>query len=71
MGLKVLPMAGSTYSVRLTRGKYVRPDDVDYAEWAERWGIDAATLLWADSAASQGDFQPLRAVLARLSILMD
>lgn len=34
MGLRVLPMAGASYSVKLTRGALHLPDASDYQLWA-------------------------------------
>lgn len=66
MGLRVLPMAGASYSVKLTRGVLHLPDDSDYQLWAQEWGVDVGTLQQADAAAALGDYRLLRAVLARL-----
>lgn len=71
MGLRVLPMAGSSYRVTLTKGRYHRPVPEDYQIWAEKLGVDRCILEEADERASAGDFQPLREVLARLTVLMD
>lgn len=71
MGLKVLPMAGASYTVKLTRGVYRRPSREDYEEWARRLGVSATTLAMVDDCASHGNYRPLRDALAGLSILMD
>lgn len=70
MGLRVLPMAGSAYSVQLTRGKYISPSDEDYELWAARWGLAPSLLREADAQASKGDYRLLREALAQLSILL-